>query len=125
MWFGQEYSKGIEEYLKAMEQARQSMREQGYELWKPDTTRTASQKGIASMNQQSADELNGRFAVMQGHTYSINESVKILSNNSVLILKHLSNIDNNTSRLENIEKDISSVRSGIDTINLKGLTIRK
>jgi tape measure domain-containing protein len=125
VWFGQEYSKGIEEYLKAMEQARQSMREQGYELWKPDTTRTASQKGIASMNQQSADELNGRFAVMQGHTYSINESVKILSNNSVLILKHLSNIDNNTSRLENIEKDISSVRSGIDTINLKGLTIRK
>lgn len=88
-------------------------------------SRTGSTKGIAAMNQDSADELNGRFTAIQGHTFSINESVKILAENSGRILSHLEAIEKNTDRLEMIESDISRVKEGIDTINLKGITLKK
>jgi len=87
--------------------------------------RNGSSKGFASMTQDSADELNGRFTTMQGHTFSINEGVKILTANSRMILKHLAGIETNTGRLEAIQSDMGAVKLGIDTINLKGITIKK
>ena len=37
--------------------------------WNQDDEREASKKGFASMSQDSADKLDGSFAVMTSHTY--------------------------------------------------------
>ena len=117
-----------------------------------ESTRTASQKGIATASQDSVDENNGRLAVMQGHTYSINENVtrmatgidtianhtanlscltnidktmqSILSMRDVA-LTHLSNIDGHTSRLEAIEDAIVFMKNDINTMLIKGLKLSK
>ena len=114
-----------------------------------DEEREASKKGFASMSQDSADKLDGSFAVMTSHTYSINEGVKqiqlstdkiieklvYLSNmdknigemvkHSDLVITYLSDISSHTARLEAIEKAIESIRMGIDTLNTKGITLKR
>lgn len=103
------------------------------------------------MSQDSADELNGRFTManvliadikteLQSHTLifqgitsgigdikaisaSINENVKIIKDNMNTIVGHLSNIDTNTARLEGIEKDMKSMKVGIEKINDKGIKL--
>ncbi|MFT0653189.1 phage tail tape measure protein [Bacteroides thetaiotaomicron] len=116
---------------------------------KDDDEREASKKGFASMSQDSADKLDGAFAVMTSHTYSINEGVKqiqlstdkiieklvYLSNmdknigemvkHSDLVITYLSDISSHTARLEAIEKAIESIRMGIDTLNTKGITLKR
>ena len=87
--------------------------------------RTGSSKGFAAMTQDSADEMNGRFTAIQGHTFSINEGVKILTANSGAILKHLAGIETNTGRLETMQSDMNSIKAGIDTINLKGIILKR
>jgi tape measure domain-containing protein len=117
-----------------------------------DDTREASQKGIATASQDSVDENNGRLAVMQGHTYSINENVtrmaagidtiaahtvnlSYLTNidktmQSILSMRdaslaHLSNIDSHTARLEAIENAIVFMKNDINTMLIKGLKLSK
>lgn len=114
-----------------------------------DSEREASKKGFASMSQDSADKLDGSFAVMTSHTYSINEGVKqiqsstdkilekliYLSNldkniseitkHSDLVITYLSDISSHTARLEFIEKAIESIKLGIDTLNTKGITLKR
>ena len=82
------------------------------------TTRTASSSGLASMSQDTGNELNGRFTAIQGHTFNINEGMKILQSNSQQALQHLAGIETNTARLE-------AIQNGIDTINLKGIILKK
>lgn len=117
-----------------------------------ESTREALEKGIATASQESVDENNGRLAVMQEHTYTINENIShiatgidsivyysanlsslanidratqsILSMREVA-LSHLTNIDNNTARLATIESTLASMKNGIDTLNIKGITIKK
>jgi len=115
-------------------------------LWN-DIERQASEKGFASMTQDTASELNGRFTAIQAHTYEINENLKflviskvesnaimsdikfgmlLLTSNSERILRHLAGIESNTKYCENLEdmnKNIESMRYGIDNINLKGVKI--
>lgn len=117
-----------------------------------ESTRTASQKGIATASQDSVDENNGRLAVMQGHTYSINENVTRMATGidtianhtanlscltnidktmqSILSMRdaaltHLSNIDGHTSRLEAIEDAIVFMKNDINTMLIKGLKLSK
>lgn len=117
-----------------------------------DDTRTASQKGIATASQDSVDENNGRLAVMQGHTYSINENVTRMATGIDTIANHtanlscltnidktmqsilsmrdaaltyLSNIDGHTSRLEAIEDAIVFMKNDINTMLIKGLKLSK
>ncbi|KAA6314053.1 hypothetical protein EZS27_035274, partial [termite gut metagenome] len=88
----------------------------------------ATQKGFASMSQESANELNGRFTTLQTLTFSVNENTKILVANSGQILLHLAGIESNTKYCENlaeINSNIRSVKSGIDDMNMKGITIKK
>jgi len=92
-----------------------------------DAARQASQKGFASMSQDSADELNGRFTAIQAHTYSITENTKILVANSGRILQHLAGIESNTEfcrRLNGMDADLKAMRLDIADMNLKGLKIR-
>lgn len=121
--------------------------------WQSDSAREASQKGIATASQDSVDENNGRLAVMQGHTYSINENVNRMANgiDSLLnyassgislttdiertakaiesqsrdALNHLANIDNYTSNLVEMREYMYAVKNGIDTLNTKGLTLKR
>ena len=92
-----------------------------------DEERQGQTKGFATMSQDSADELNGRFTVIQSHTFAIVESMKLMQTYSASQLKHLAGIETNTaslSRLEKIEGDISIMKSGIDDMNIKGIKIR-
>ena len=86
-------------------------------------TRTAASKGITSMTQDTAEELNGRFTAIQEHTASIKGSVQTLVNNGGEMLKTLFGIEQNTSRLAAIENNIVALRNGIDYINMKGVRL--
>lgn len=135
----------IADEMKAKRDAMSEM----YNWGKDDDEREASKKGFASMSQDSADKLDGSFAVMTSHTYSINEGVKqiqsstdkilekliYLSNldkniseitkHSDLVITYLSDISSHTARLEFIEKAIESIKLGIDTLNTKGITLKR
>jgi hypothetical protein len=86
--------------------------------------RTAASTGIATASQASVDENNGRLTAIEGHTFNMNETLKIVAANGVVMRAHLSRISNNTDRLEAIENSIGSVKSGIDQINTKGINIK-
>ncbi len=117
-----------------------------------DSTREASQRGITTVSQDSVDENNGRLAVMQGHTYSINENVNRMATGidaiaghtanlscltsidktmqSILSMRdasltHLSNIDSHTARLEAIENAIVFMKNDINTMLIKGLKLSR
>ena len=77
------------------------------------------------MSQDTGNDLDGRFTAIQGHTFNIAEGMNILKANSSQMLQHLAGIETNTKRLEAIENSIGSVKAGIDTINLKGITLKQ
>lgn len=88
-------------------------------------TRSAATKGIASLSQDSADELNGRFAVIQGHTSQLAANTNILVQNSGKALEHLARIDNNTGRLAAIENSNESIKTAINDITRNGIILKK
>ena len=93
-----------------------------------DSTREASEKGIAMASQDSVDELNGRATAIQGHTYSISENTKLLLANTSAILRSVMNIEQETSgfgaRLERMEGNIKEMTSTIDDIATKGIRLK-
>ncbi|HEX2920915.1 MAG TPA: tape measure protein [Bacteroidales bacterium] len=103
------------------------------------SSREAIEKGFAAMSQDTADELNGRFTAIQGHTFEINQSVKLLAegqrniaamlqSTSSQILNHLSGIRDNTEhckRLDAIDVNIGSMRQDISTIMTRGIQLYK
>jgi septation ring formation regulator EzrA len=95
--------------------------------WEAEDEREASKKGFASMSQDSADELNGRFTAIQGNTYSIMQDIKTLRDINTQARRYLWGIENNTKHCEqliDINRNIASVKSGIDDINLKGVILK-
>ena len=123
-----------------------------YKWDKDDDEREASKKGIATASQDSVDENNGRLAVMQEHTYSINENVNRMATGidtivshtvnlsclasidktmqSLLTMRneavgHLSNIDNYTSNLVEMKQYMNSMKQDINTMLIKGLKLSK
>ncbi|SEF86119.1 hypothetical protein [Parabacteroides chinchillae] len=90
-----------------------------------EASRTAAAKGIASMSQDSADQLNGNFNALL--IYQDKTSKAITNINTLLVqgLSTLNRIANNTDRLENIEKDITSMRSNFQQIINNGILLRK
>ena len=62
----------------------------GFDVFSPDSTREASQKTGITAPQDSVDENNGRLAVMQGHTYSINENANRMANGIDSLLNYAS-----------------------------------
>jgi len=109
-----------------MENWKAKGEEAGFNLWEgAEAGRETTQKGLASMSQDSANELNGRFASLQVLTTEINESVKFLAGNSQTILLRLTGIENNTAHLNTINDNISymsrDIRDLKDTVSLKGV----
>lgn len=94
-----------------------------------DIVRGATARGVTTASQDSVDEMNGRFGVIQSHTFELNENVKILRTNSSAVLRHLSKIESNTAdtnkRLGSIETEMSAVKDGIEAINLHGIILKK
>ena len=118
-----------------------------------DSVREASQKTGITASQDSVDKIDGMVTTMMGHTYSINENVNRMANgiDSLLdyassglslttdiertakaiesqsrdALDHLANIDNYTSNLVEIREYMYAVKNGIDTLNTKGITLKR
>lgn len=118
-------------------------------------TRSAQAQGIATASQESVDKNNGILANVQFYvakatglletavavqaaaksdktnpllsvSMTISDNIKLLTQNSSAMLKHLAGIETNTShckRLENIEASMKSVKSGIEDINSQGIKI--
>lgn len=116
------------------------------------STRKAAQKGIATASQDSIDELRGTMTNVQGHTYNINENTARIATGintltehtkhltcladidntmqSLLTMRkesieHLSNIAEYTSNLVEMKEFMRSMKAGIDTLNTKGLTLKR
>ncbi len=119
-----------QEFANSLYQQYQDMAAQhGLNIFQPDEQeREASKRGIATASQESVDENNGRLTVIQGHTFTISENMKILVDCNAKILLVLSGIQTNTahcSRLEKIEKDMGAIKDGISDINTKGINLKK
>ena len=121
--FTEQYPAALEEYNQGMLEAQETLKKKGIDIFNL-SNRTAVNKGIATANQDSVNELNGRMTAVQGHTFNISESMKGLVNLMGQVISHLFNIERHTSRLEKIENTMNSVKSGIDQINTKGINIR-
>ena len=121
--------------------------------WQSDSVREASQKTGITASQDRVDKIDGMVTTMMGHTYSINEGVsrmatgidgllnysvanlsattdidktaKAIESQSKDILNHLANIDNYTSNLVEIREYMYAMKSGIDTLNTKGITLKR
>lgn len=87
--------------------------------------RQAAAKGITSMSQDSADQLNGNFNALL--IYADKTSTAVTNINTLLVqgLDTLSRIATNTDRLEAIETYMKSMSSNIQQMLNKGLIMRK
>lgn len=131
--FNEKYKEGLAAYNEAMTAANSAMKNDGLAGFTPSSkdTREPISKGIAGASQDSISELNGRFTAIQQHTFGINESVKILQQNSSQALTHLAKIEVNTAKLEGVQQNLNtmnetlkSVKSGVEDMNTNGLKIR-
>lgn len=95
------------------------------DIYQEEARREASKNNGITASQDSVNEANGRMTVIQSHTYSMKESLQTLVSIASLILEKLIGIETNTNRLEKIEKHLSSVKTGIDTMTSSGLIIKK
>ena len=89
-----------------------------------DSTRSASEKGIAQASQSSVDELNGRMTAIQSHTFSINQHLASVVSINTQILGRVSSIDAKASRLEDIERNLTNMRSDISDMLTKGIKVK-
>lgn len=90
---------------------QKAAQDNGFDIFKAEGTREASQKGIATASQDTVDELNGRFTAIQGHTYDIREAVVAMAQRDSSI--DLSGIKVNTDLLQTIDQNIAGVRDSM------------
>ena len=69
----------------------------------------------------STDKIIEKLVYLSNMDKNIGEMVK----HSDLVITYLSDISSHTARLEAIEKAIESIRMGIDTLNTKGITLKR
>lgn len=100
--------------------------------------REASKRGIATASQESVDENNGRLTAIQGHTYELNENVKLMApniagiresinfirDNAAQQLEALYGIRNNTAPIGEMKLEMKYMRDAIEDIRDKGIIMR-
>lgn len=112
------------EYAQAREKA-----EKYYELAGLDgsSATEAETAGFSGMSQETAEELNGRFTAIQGHTYLISQSVATIANNNKVITERLASIVGMTNTLVSLanarNEAIGKIYSLMSDINAKGLRL--
>lgn len=93
-----------------------------------EAEREASQKGIATADQDSIDELNGRMTAVQSHTFSISEYTKQLLTTAQALLRSLLHIEEETDglhdRMERVENYTKSIHDSVDDIVTKGIKLK-
>lgn len=114
---------------KQLEDAKRAGAEKGLNLFTPDDSksgerREASRKGLAQASQDSIDELSGRATAIQGHTYDIATYTRQLVTTSGAILGRVTEIRDNTNRLERIEGSTDKLRRSMEEITIKGIKVR-
>lgn len=143
-WFKDGQFQGLDSVINSMQGFANDLNAVGSdfaEIWEnlPDSvknmftvtdeaSREASQKGIATADQDSIDELNGRMTAVQNHTFSINETTKLLLSVTQQILRSVMNIESETvgfgARLERMEGNVSEMASTLDDIATKGIRLK-
>jgi uncharacterized protein (DUF3084 family) len=88
------------------------------------SSRSAASKGIAQASQSSVDELNGRMTAIQSHTFSINQHLASVVAINAQILGRVSSIDAKASRLEEIERNLTNMRSDISDMLTRGIRVK-
>lgn len=58
---------------------------------------------------------------MKAMSVQVNENLRIIRDNIIVMIGHLSNIDANTSKLIDIQEDMYKVRKGIERMNDNGV----
>lgn len=97
--------------------------------------RKATEKGLARMSQDSADELNGQFRLQTQLSAEIKNAMlqsvkeftemhKFMQNSSAQQLRHLAGIEANTYKLNKMETDLAGVKRGIDELTTKGIKLK-
>lgn len=144
------YEKNIPVLESILSSVNGYFKDAGIDLKKQDdSTRSAVEKGIQGVSQDSITEMNGRLTAttmflsdilkavqvqtdatnnmslvmsdMKAMSVQVNENLRIIKDNIIVMIGHLSNIDSNTSKLIDIQKDMYAVRKGIERINDKGV----
>ena len=90
-----------------------------------DTGRTATAQGVASMSQDSANELNGNFYALLIYADKTCQGVTNINTMMVEALGVLNRIAANTDRLEAIEKNVRETRVFIQDMANRGIILRK
>lgn len=117
-------------YNALMKKYKEMAEEKGVDIFKPDEEeRKASSKAGITASQDSVDEMSGRITTIQGHTYTINENVKVLVAVSSQALEKLTSIARNTKDLcdktDKVIEQNDSIKREVSNINIKGVTIKK
>lgn len=117
-----QYDKIIEDAAKQLEDMEKVT---GTTIGSLSDGRTATAQGIASISQDSANELNGNFYALLIYADKTAQGVTDIRSQLVEGLSLMARIARNTDRLEAIEKDIRATRSAMQDILNKGLIMRK
>ena len=93
-----------------------------------ESSREASQKGIATASQDSVDENNARLTTIQGHTYTLVQGMIELNGTANAILDRLAGIEENTDRtadeVSETRKIVKTVRDTLDDISTRGIKLK-
>lgn len=119
-----------ETYNALLKKYQEMAAEKGIDIFQPDEEeRKASSKNGITASQDSVNETNGRLTAMQGHTYTINENVKVLVSVSSQALEKLTSIDKNTKDLcdktDKVIEQNDSIKREVSNINTRGVFIKK
>lgn len=137
IWMENEYQKRLEQYGQAMSEVQNSLDKLGYDVWKPEEEerKGATKSGITA-SQDSVDESNARLTTIQGHTYEINDNVKKIRQQHYAMLQMFSSLLNHvqgihkdttniSSKTDDLQKDVSGLRSDVGKIITNGITIKR
>lgn len=81
--------------------------------------RRGATKGIAQASQDSVDELNGRFTVIQGHTFALKESTSSIADSTARLLAVSNDILGTVRHIDTTTTDIHTLMGGMaDEMNI-------
>lgn len=81
--------------------------------------RRGATKGIAQASQDSVDELNGRFTVIQGHTYALKESTSSIADSTARLLAVSNDILGTVRHIDTTTTDMHTLMGGMaDEMNI-------
>lgn len=117
-------------YNALLKKYQEMAAEKGVDIFQMDEEeRKASSKTGITASQDSIDDMGGRITTMQGHTYTMNENIKVLVTVSSQALEKLTSIDKNTKDLcdktDKVIEQNDSIKREVSNINTKGVTIKK